>query len=342
MDVRSIDTAARMLARGIPRRQALRLLARGAVGGVLAFHSASRANAQPGCRKEGHPCEGNQTCCPGLTCAESGRGEAKRCTASGTDACEGDCPTTEPVVGVVELDIDIEADCVYSGEMRRTSCTFTAAASDGVVASVIVPKAILCAEVVGGDFEEVILAAAAGSPDSNEGLKSTQGEDGAAVVMVELDGEVATAATATYWCETDRAGLIPVTGPGLHCAASAAAPVTNVSDSTGAVMVHSYTCDVVSPGANTAWFDVCAVTTTPATFQLTRSDVDDGTDGQTQPTDAEGMSSFEQLPPGTYRLEQIDGDWCHAESDSVNEQGNVIVEAGALATVWIFHCATPK
>jgi len=58
---------------GMPRRQALRLLARGAIGGVLAFHSASRANAQPGCRKEGHPCEGNQTCCPGLTCAESGR-----------------------------------------------------------------------------------------------------------------------------------------------------------------------------------------------------------------------------------------------------------------------------
>jgi hypothetical protein len=54
---------------------------------------------------------------------------------------------------------------------------------------------------------------------------------------------------------------------------------------------------------------------------------------------ADGICRFGGLPPGIYRLEQTNGDWCHAESNSVNEQGDVIVEAGALATVWIFHCA---
>jgi hypothetical protein len=237
------------------------------------------------------------------------------------------------------MDIDIEVDCAYSGEMRSTSCTFTAAAGGGAVASVIVPEAVLCAEVTGGDFEEVTLSAAAGSSGSDKGLKSTRAENATAVVTVEMDGEVTTAATATYWCETDRAGIIPVTGPGLRCAESAETPVANVSDSTGAVVVHTYVCDLASPHADTVWFDVCAMMTTQATFQLTRVDGEAATDVETQSTDAGGISRFEQLSQGTYRLEQIDSDWCHAESDSVNEQGDVIVEAGTMATVWVFHCA---
>ncbi len=34
----------------------------------------------------------------------------------------------------------------------------------------------------------------------------------------------------------------------------------------------------------------------------------------------------------------IDGDWCHAESDNVDEQGNVVVLAAEVSTVWVFHC----
>jgi hypothetical protein len=32
------------------------------------------------------------------------------------------------------------------------------------------------------------------------------------------------------------------------------------------------------------------------------------------------------------------GNWCHAESDSVNAQGDVTVRANERSTVWIFHC----
>ncbi len=342
MEARQFDTVARTLAGGLPRRQLLGLLARGVLGGVLAFGSSLHASAQPGCRKEGHPCEGNQTCCAGLICAPGGQGASKRCTASDTEICEGDCPTDEPVVAVVAIDIDIEADCAYSGEMRRTTCTFTAAAGDGTVSSVIVPRAILCADVVGGDFEEITLGAADGTSESERGLKSTRTEGPSAVVTVELDGEVTTAATATYWCETDRAELIPVTGPGLSCAGSAETPVAGVSDTTGAVVVHSYDCDVASATAETAWFDVCRRSTTQATFQLTPTSDVSGGGGESKPADSGGMSRFEHLSPGAYRLQQTDADWCHAESDNVNEQGDVIVEAGAVVAVWIFHCIAPK
>jgi hypothetical protein len=44
------------------------------------------------------------------------------------------------------------------------------------------------------------------------------------------------------------------------------------------------------------------------------------------------------LQPGTYALKEVGAEWCHAESDSVDSRGNVIVRAGARANVWIFDC----
>jgi hypothetical protein len=44
------------------------------------------------CRAAGHPCEGKQTCCPGLGCSASDPGEARRCTpcAAEGSSCVGD------------------------------------------------------------------------------------------------------------------------------------------------------------------------------------------------------------------------------------------------------------
>jgi len=338
MSARQLDAAARILASGLPRRQVIRLLTRAAVGGAAVVVTGSEADAKPSCRGEGHPCEGNQTCCPGLTCAESGKGAARRCTAGGTSECQGDCPTAEPDVIVVGVDIDIEADCAYSGEMQRSTCTFTARAGVGTVESLTVLQDSLCAAVAGGDFLEVAFGASA--QPTGAGLKSTRQEEGAAVVTIELDGEVTTAATATYWCETDSGDLVPVTGPGLRCAENAAPTAVDVSNETGAIVVYARTCDVTSPGADVAWFDACQAPATHETFQLARLDGESSIDVGTQPVDASGVCRFGQLPPGTYRLEQTNGDWCHAESNSVDDQGNVVVEAAGVATVWIFHCTT--
>ena len=49
-----------------------------------------------------------------------------------------------------------------------------------------------------------------------------------------------------------------------------------------------------------------------------------------------------QLEPGTYRLEQSNATWCHAESDNVDEQGDVVVKAGARSSVWVFNCEAAK
>ena len=342
MSARRFDDAARILASGLPRRRVIGLLARTVAGGAgaLVIGAGSRASAQPGCRREGHPCEGNQTCCAGLICAEGGPGAARRCTAGRTTECGGDCPTAEPGVVVVGTDIDVAAECVYSGEMQRTSCTFTATAEDGNVASLTVPQDIFCVAVVGGDFEEVELGPMA--QPTGTGLKSTRQENGAAVVKVELDGEVTTAATATYWCATDRGELIPVTGPGLRCTEHEEPTATGVSQGTGAVVVHAYSCDVASANTEVAWFDVCQASFTRATFQLVRLEGEDAVGTETQPVDAEGVCHFGDLPPGTYRLAQTDGEWCHAESNSVDDQGKVVVTAAEVATVWIFYCAVTQ
>src|SRR5215218_11250811 len=122
MDSREFDAAAKMLANGRSRRQILRLLVCGATGGAAALLASTRATAKPSCRGEGHPCEGNQTCCEGLSCTTSGPGAARRCTAGAATECERDCPPAEQVVVLaVGADIDIEANCALAGDSNRTT-----------------------------------------------------------------------------------------------------------------------------------------------------------------------------------------------------------------------------
>jgi hypothetical protein len=73
----SIDDLAHGLASGkVTRRQALAVLAATAVGALIPF---ARVEAQGGCARRGHPCEGNQDCCGDLVCRRPGPGEARRC-----------------------------------------------------------------------------------------------------------------------------------------------------------------------------------------------------------------------------------------------------------------------
>jgi hypothetical protein len=68
---------------GLPRRVLLRRVVASLVGGGLVGRAGGAA-AQPGCRAEGHPCEGTQVnlCCWPLECSEKGGaspGNARRC-----------------------------------------------------------------------------------------------------------------------------------------------------------------------------------------------------------------------------------------------------------------------
>jgi hypothetical protein len=99
MDTNRFDTLARSFASGLSRRNVLGRSARAAIASPLALGSMTamadgkknrdkdkkkeKRKQGGGCRGEGHPCEGNQVCCDGLTCYPTGPGNAWRC---GTDA----------------------------------------------------------------------------------------------------------------------------------------------------------------------------------------------------------------------------------------------------------------
>ncbi len=91
----SLDELARGMATGkVTRRRALGMLAGAAAGAVVGVRGAQ---AQPGCRREGHPCEGNQVCCPGLVCRVTGPGNAERCAPpKKTKKCYGRCSKKDP------------------------------------------------------------------------------------------------------------------------------------------------------------------------------------------------------------------------------------------------------
>jgi hypothetical protein len=102
MELEHLDRIARAMAAGVSRRNMLRRAAGSAMSTPLGLFGISAAAAQgnknkdkdkgnqgnqgnqggpgnSGCRGEGHPCEGNQVCCPGLTCGQEGPGNALRC-----------------------------------------------------------------------------------------------------------------------------------------------------------------------------------------------------------------------------------------------------------------------
>jgi hypothetical protein len=77
VDAQKFDTIAKAPADGTSRRRLLRGAGR-LLGGLLVVRGGA-ALAVPSCREEGHPCEGNEKCCPGLDCRVTGPGNAERC-----------------------------------------------------------------------------------------------------------------------------------------------------------------------------------------------------------------------------------------------------------------------
>jgi hypothetical protein len=117
-----------------------------------------------------------------------------------------------------------------------------------------------------------------------------------------------------------------------------------VTDTTGTIVVEKYGCALpaVKRPANFDWFANCSPQTTGVRFTISKL-----VDGQYVPTlagvtDVNGQLKFGNLGPGTYKLQEVGADWCHAESDAVNAQGDVVVQVGKRSTVWIFNCIPTK
>jgi hypothetical protein len=102
MDGEKFDKIAKVLSNDTTRRGVL-----GGLAGILASvvgtsSTEARKRAQGGkkgggkpdkCRKEGHPCEGNQKCCPGLKCRVTGPGNAERCAKPVCPPAKCNCST---------------------------------------------------------------------------------------------------------------------------------------------------------------------------------------------------------------------------------------------------------
>ncbi|MDF3040172.1 MAG: LPXTG-motif cell wall anchor domain protein, partial [Thermomicrobiales bacterium] len=116
----------------------------------------------------------------------------------------------------------------------------------------------------------------------------------------------------------------------------------DLTGSTGAVTVYKYACPITTPPATYDWFGRCNPQGSGVRFSLTILDGDRFVPVVTGATDGDGILRFTRLQPGTYELTEVDATWCHAESDSVTSQGNLIVEAGERASVWIFNCVGAK
>lgn len=245
---------------------------------------------------------------------------------------------TVPVAGYV-----VAVDCHPTEDGGATACDIEATAPDGGkdVGFVQLPVEALCAEVIETDAEFV-------DPNPNTHVTGYKSRDGGALSLT-LDGQVTTAGTATYWIKTGD-GIFPVEGPGLRCdlaaePAGAEATTTVTVDTTatpppttGTVAVEVLTCaGVPADTAGFDWFGQCEPGIDPPR-DLTLAPGDDSASAVTATTDTGGTATFADLVPGDYRLNLTDGAWCHAASDRVTAESEVVVEAGATSTVWIFIC----
>ncbi|MBA3450514.1 MAG: hypothetical protein H0T18_04810, partial [Chloroflexia bacterium] len=116
----------------------------------------------------------------------------------------------------------------------------------------------------------------------------------------------------------------------------------DLTGNTGAITVYKYACPVTVPPRSFDWYGRCDPQGQGVRFSLSVLDRDQFVPVVTGATDGDGILRFTRLQPGAYQLTELDATWCHAESDNVNRDGNLIVEAGERASVWIFDCVGAK
>jgi hypothetical protein len=202
---------------------------------------------------------------------------------------------------------------------------------------------------VGGDDNDIAIDASGGtaSADASGGDNNVAiaggGQTGDAATQLvelstlslELEGNVVPGKLSTYWVETDI-GRRPASGPAL-------VQVAEESDNTGAIIAEAKMCSIPQPQQGFDWFGQCTAPVTGMSFSL-YPESGAATPLATSDTNAQGRARFGNLPAGTYQLkpEGALGSesviWCYAESDRVDANGNIIVEADAESHVWSFTC----
>jgi hypothetical protein len=118
----------------------------------------------------------------------------------------------------------------------------------------------------------------------------------------------------------------------------------DLTEDTGTILVRKYVCEVENPPKGYDWENECRLSDEGANFTISRFNEEmqgfgEKTTGQANP---DGLLRFTRLMPGMYQLLEVDSTWCHAESNSVNAKGEVVVQVNKLAEVWIYNCVKPN
>jgi hypothetical protein len=224
-----------------------------------------------------------------------------------------------------------------------------ASAGNGGVANADASGGSVTIGDVGGDDVNVAIDASGGtaSADASGGDNNVAIAGGGQVrddnsqlvelskLTLELEGNVVPGRQTTYWVDTDI-GRRPASGPAL-------VQVAEETESSGVIIAEAKMCDIPQPQQGFDWFGQCTAPVTGMSFSL-YLEGGASTPLATSDTNAQGRVRFGNLAPGTYQLkpEGALGSegiiWCYAESDRVDANGNIIVEADAESHVWSFTC----
>ena len=274
----------------------------------------------------------------------------------------------------------VEVSCTYDSGMEQTTCTFTGVAPDGGkdVGHVDLLAESICTEVIGGDAEyvdpdpntRVVGYKSRGSEGrftlqlagevttggtatywfkTGNGVFPATGPGlvcGATLLQSESDVPAPTATADTSVAATEAPQLptgtaVPATTPEPTAESTTYVLLTpDAAEAMGSIRVVAYACSTTPTTADFDWYGECAPAEVGARFRLERRTETSLEPVTTTATDANAEVRFGELESGAYRLTQVDADWCHAESDSVDETGDVLVEGGQVSNVWVFTCAT--
>jgi hypothetical protein len=107
---------------------------------------------------------------------------------------------------------------------------------------------------------------------------------------------------------------------------------------TGLIVVHVMRCPAGTPAAQMDWEHSCRVADSSIDLQIQATDGPFAGWFQESHLGNDGIARFWALPAGRYRLDLLGIDWCHAESDNVDRNGDLVVVAGDPVNVWTYLC----
>lgn len=113
-----------------------------------------------------------------------------------------------------------------------------------------------------------------------------------------------------------------------------------VSAETGAILVQKYSCPIDAPVKGYDFQGECSRSEEQVVFEIAvfNAEMQDFEPLVQVTANPDGIVRFPNLRPGTYKLTEVDAKWCFAQSNSVNAEGNVVVQANRLSEVWVYNC----